>query len=54
MLSNKTKITSLFRIAILGLVLTTIYSILLGVLGYRTMDRIDYLYKNNKEHNKES
>ncbi|WP_413306220.1 hypothetical protein AA0X95_05340 [Bacillus sp. 1P10SD] len=48
MLNKKKKITSLFWIAILGLILTTIYTILIGILGYRTMNRIDYIYKENK------
>lgn len=48
LLNKKTKLTSLFWIAILGLILTTIYSIVLGILGYRTMNRIDYIYKQNK------
>lgn len=48
MLNKKTKLTSLFWIAILGLILTTIYTIVLGILGYRTMNRIDYIYKQNK------
>jgi hypothetical protein len=49
MLNKETKLTSLFWIAILGLFLTTVYSILLGILGYRTMNRIDYIYKQNKQ-----
>jgi purine-cytosine permease-like protein len=48
LLNKKTKLTSLFWIAILGLILTTIYTIVLGILGYRTMNRIDYIYKQNK------
>ncbi|MGV3465718.1 MAG: hypothetical protein ACO1OT_10545 [Heyndrickxia sp.] len=51
MISKKQKLTSLFWIAILGLILTTGYTIILGVLGYRTMNRIDYIYKNNKQYN---
>ncbi|WP_155925468.1 hypothetical protein [Bacillus sp. UNC438CL73TsuS30] len=49
MLNKKTKLTSLFWIAILGLILTTIYTIVLGILGYRTMNRIDFIYKENKQ-----
>ncbi|MBM7656486.1 purine-cytosine permease-like protein [Neobacillus cucumis] len=52
MLNKKGKITSLFWIAILGLILTTIYTIILGILGYRTMNRIDYIYKQNKQKSK--
>jgi hypothetical protein len=51
-LNKKEKITSLFWIAILGLILTTIYTIVLGILGYRTMSRIDYIYKQNKQKSK--
>jgi purine-cytosine permease-like protein len=53
-LNKKEKITSLFWIAILGLILTTIYSVILGILGYRTMNRIDYIYKQNKQRPKNS
>lgn len=49
LLNKKTKLTSLFWIAILGLILTTIYTIVLGILGYRTMNRIDFIYKENKQ-----
>lgn len=49
LLNKKTKLTSLFWIAILGLILTTIYTIILGILGYRTMNRIDFIYKQNKQ-----
>ncbi|MBT2722327.1 hypothetical protein [Bacillus sp. ISL-46] len=54
MLSKSDKISSLFWIAILGLILTTIYSIILGMLGYRTMNRIDYIYKDNKKRNNQN
>ncbi|MGF6950341.1 hypothetical protein QF028_002846 [Neobacillus sp. B4I6] len=54
MLNKKEKLTSLFWIAILGLILTTIYSVILGILGYRTMSRIDYIYKQNKQRSKNS
>jgi hypothetical protein len=53
-LNKKEKLTSLFWIAILGLILTTIYTIILGILGYRTMNRIDYIYKQNKQKSKNS
>jgi hypothetical protein len=49
MFSKGTKITTLFWIAISGLVRTTIYSIILGILGAKTMKMISYIYRQNKE-----
>lgn len=49
MFSRKTKITTLFWIAICGLFLTKIYSIILGILGAKTMKMISYIYRQNKE-----
>ncbi|MFS0861188.1 hypothetical protein [Fredinandcohnia sp. 179-A 10B2 NHS] len=51
MLSRKTKITTLFWIAILGVILTTIYTIVIMVQGSRTMKMIEYIYKQNKKQN---
>lgn len=49
MFSRATKITTLFWIAIIGLILTTIYSIILGILGAKTMKMISYIYRQNKK-----
>jgi hypothetical protein len=49
LLGYRRKITTLFWIAISGLVLTTIYSIVLGILGTKTMKMISYIYKQNKK-----
>ncbi|NRD80191.1 hypothetical protein HPT25_22935 [Bacillus sp. BRMEA1] len=49
MFSRGTKITTLFWIAIGGLFLTSIYSILLAILGIKSMAMISYIYKQNKK-----
>lgn len=49
MLSRSMKITTLFWIAILGVILTTIYTIVLMVQGSKTMKMIRYIYNQNKK-----
>ncbi|WP_159439901.1 hypothetical protein [Bacillus sinesaloumensis] len=49
MLSRSTKITTLFWIAILGVILTTIYTIVIMIQGSRTMKMIRYIYNQNKK-----
>ncbi|NRD78494.1 hypothetical protein HPT25_14100 [Bacillus sp. BRMEA1] len=49
MFSRGTKITTLFWIAICGVFLTTIYSIILAILGIKSMTMISYIYKQNKK-----
>lgn len=51
MFSKNTKFTSLLWIAILGLVLTTIYTLILTILGTKTMKRIEYIYKKTRQEN---
>ncbi|NRD77051.1 hypothetical protein HPT25_06015 [Bacillus sp. BRMEA1] len=48
MFSKETKITTLFWIAISGLFLTTIYSILLAIMGIKSMNMISYVYNQMK------
>ncbi|MEH7235001.1 hypothetical protein [Bacillus sp. JJ1562] len=47
--SIKTKITTLFWIAILGGILTTIYTIVIMIQGSRTMKMIRYIYNQIKK-----
>ncbi|WP_449539764.1 hypothetical protein [Ferdinandcohnia sp. Marseille-Q9671] len=49
MLNRGTKITTLFWIAILGVILTTIYTIVIMVQGSKTMKMIRYIYNQNKK-----
>ncbi|NRD79872.1 hypothetical protein HPT25_21275 [Bacillus sp. BRMEA1] len=49
MLGKGNKITTLFWIAISGVVLTSIYSIILAILGIKSMTMINYIYKQNKK-----
>ncbi|MFS0823875.1 hypothetical protein [Bacillus sp. 1P02SD] len=53
MLSRATKITTLFWIAILGVILTTIYTIVIMIQGSRTMKMIRYIYNQNKKANEQ-
>jgi Na+/H+-dicarboxylate symporter len=48
-MGRRDKLTTLFGIGIFALILTTVYSIVLGILGYRTMNRIDFIYKKMKK-----
>ncbi|MGN7295841.1 hypothetical protein [Fredinandcohnia aciditolerans] len=49
MISRATKITTLFYIAILGVILTTIYTIIIMIQGSKTMKMIRYIYNQNKQ-----
>ncbi|WP_335402551.1 hypothetical protein [Bacillus sp. JJ1533] len=49
MFSRATKITTLFWIAILGVILTTIYTIVIMIQGSRTMKMIRYMYNQHKK-----
>ena len=49
MFSRATKITTLFYIAILGVILTTIYTIIIMIQGSKTMKMIRYIYNQNKQ-----
>lgn len=53
MFSIKTKITTLFWIAILGVILTTIYTIVIMIQGSRTMKMIRFIYNQIKNHNEQ-
>ncbi|GGH80153.1 hypothetical protein JOD43_002227 [Pullulanibacillus pueri] len=46
--SKEMKITTLFWIAISGLLLTTIYTIVIMKQGIETKKMINFIYKNNK------
>jgi hypothetical protein len=48
-ISRGNKITTLYWIAIGGLFLTTIYTIILGIIGTKIMKMISYIYKENKK-----
>ncbi|WP_453989738.1 hypothetical protein [Bacillus nitroreducens] len=49
MLNRGMKITTLFWIAILGVILTTIYTIVIMIQGSKTMKMIRYIYNQNKQ-----
>ncbi|WP_180271488.1 hypothetical protein [Fredinandcohnia onubensis] len=49
MISRATKITTLFYIAILGVILTTIYTIIIMIQGSKTMKMIRYMYNQTKQ-----
>ncbi|MEH7388557.1 hypothetical protein V7147_24635 [Bacillus sp. JJ1521] len=48
MFSRGTKITTLFWIAILGVVLTTIYTLVIMIQGSKTMKMIRYIYNQTR------
>ncbi|MEH7226578.1 hypothetical protein V7112_22510 [Bacillus sp. JJ1566] len=54
MFSIKTKITTLFWIAILGVILTTIYTIVIMIQGSRTMKMIRFIYNQIKHSEQEN
>jgi hypothetical protein len=49
MLSKKNKLTTLYWVAVGGLILTTVYSIVLGILGARTMKMISFIYHHTQK-----
>ncbi len=49
MFSRATKITTLFWIAILGVILTTIYTLVIMIQGSKTMKMIRYIYNQTKK-----
>nr|WP_309099949.1 hypothetical protein [Fredinandcohnia onubensis] len=49
MISRATKVTTLFYIAILGVILTTIYTIIIMIQGSKTMKMIRYMYNQTKQ-----
>lgn len=53
MFSRATKITTLFWIAILGVILTTMYTIVIMIQGSRTMKMIRYIYNQVKKSNEQ-